>query len=81
LGADRHDKGAGICVLPNIQVSFQEVASPTNPLGVKGIGESGITGAPPTVIGTICNALKEFGVEHIEMPAQPEVVWRAMQER
>jgi aerobic carbon-monoxide dehydrogenase large subunit len=65
--------------VPNIEVTFQEVASPTNDLGVKGIGESGPTGAPPAVISAIADALGEHGIEHIEMPAHPERVWRALQ--
>lgn len=64
--------------VPNIEVTFQEVASPTNALGVKGIGESGPTGAPPAVIGAIVDALRDFGIEHIDMPARPERVWRAI---
>jgi carbon-monoxide dehydrogenase large subunit len=64
--------------VPNIEVTFQEVASPTNTLGVKGIGESGPTGAPPAIIGAIADALREYGVEHIDMPASPEKVWRAL---
>ena len=65
--------------VPNIEVTFQEVASPTNALGVKGIGESGPTGAPPAVIGAIVDALRDLGIEHIDMPAQPERVWRAVE--
>jgi carbon-monoxide dehydrogenase large subunit len=65
--------------VPKIEVTFQEVASPTNTLGVKGIGESGPTGAPPAVIGAIVDALRDFGVEHIDMPAHPERIWRALE--
>ncbi len=64
--------------VPRIEVTFQEVASPTNALGVKGIGESGPTGAPPAVIGAILDALRDHGVEHIDMPAHPERIWRAI---
>ncbi|MDX2266023.1 MAG: xanthine dehydrogenase family protein molybdopterin-binding subunit [Hyphomicrobiales bacterium] len=49
-----------------------------NPLGVKGCGEAGAIGAPPAVINAVVDALKEFGVNHIDMPATPEKVWRAM---
>jgi len=66
--------------LPAINVTFQEVASPTNPLGLKGIGESGPTGAPPAVISAIVDALSEYGVQHVDMPATPERVWRAIAE-
>lgn len=64
--------------LPNLDVTFQEVPSPTNALGIKGIGESGTTGAPPAVISAVVDALREFGVKHIDMPATPEKVWRAI---
>jgi carbon-monoxide dehydrogenase large subunit len=66
--------------LPNIEVTFQEVASPTNSLGVKGIGESGPTGALPAVIGAIVDALRDHGIEHVEMPAHSERVWRAIRD-
>jgi carbon-monoxide dehydrogenase large subunit len=66
--------------LPNIEVSFQEVGSPTNTLGLKGIGESGPTGAPPAVISAIVDALRDYGIQHVEMPARPEKIWRAIRE-
>jgi len=50
----------------------------TNPLGVKGIGESGTIGAPPTVINAVIDALSPLGVEHIDMPATPARVWEAI---
>jgi carbon-monoxide dehydrogenase large subunit len=49
-----------------------------NPLGVKGCGEAGAIGSPPAVINAVVDALKEFGVDHIDMPATPEKVWRAI---
>jgi carbon-monoxide dehydrogenase large subunit len=66
--------------LPAIAVTFQEVASPTNYLGVKGIGESGPTGSTPAVISAIVDALGDYGIAHIEMPAHPERVWRAIRD-
>ncbi len=65
--------------LPSIAVGLNEVISPVNILGVKGAGESGATGAPPAVINAIIDALSECGVTHIDMPATPERVWRAIQ--
>jgi carbon-monoxide dehydrogenase large subunit len=56
-----------------------DVPCKTNPLGVKGAGEAGAIGAPPAVINAIVDALSEFGVRHIDMPATPEKIWRAMQ--
>ncbi len=49
-----------------------------NPLGVKGCGEAGAIGTPPAVINAVVDALKEYGVDHIDMPATPEKVWRAI---
>jgi len=55
-----------------------EVSARTNPLGVKGAGEAGATGAPPAIIGAILDALKPYGIEHIDMPATPNRVWAAI---
>ncbi|MBI3435626.1 MAG: xanthine dehydrogenase family protein molybdopterin-binding subunit [Proteobacteria bacterium] len=61
--------------LPNIESELEEVPCKTNPLGVKGIGESGTIGAPPTVINAILDALRPMGVATIEMPATPMRIW------
>lgn len=61
-------------------LEFNEVPAPSTKLGVKGGGEGGTTGAPAAVISAIVDALKERGVRHIEMPATPERVWRAIRE-
>jgi carbon-monoxide dehydrogenase large subunit len=50
-----------------------------NPLGVKGVGEVGSIGVPPAVINAVVDALSAYGVDHIDMPATPERVWRAIQ--
>ena len=50
-----------------------------DPLGTKGAGEAGNVGALPAVANALVDALSEFGVKHIEMPATPERIWRAMQ--
>ncbi len=52
----------------------------TNPLGVKGCGEAGCAGALTSVMNAIVDALSEFGIRHVDMPATPERVWRAIQE-
>ena len=65
-------------IFPTFDLEFNEVPAPSTPLGVKGGGEGGATGAPPAIVNAICDALLEFGVTHIEMPATPERVWRAM---
>ena len=63
----------------NMEVESNPVPTKTNPLGVKGAGEAGCVGALPAVANALVDALSEFGVKHIEMPATPERVWRAMQ--
>jgi carbon-monoxide dehydrogenase large subunit len=60
---------------PELISELTEVPAKTNPLGVKGAGEAGATGAPPAVIGAVLDALKPLGIEHIEMPATPDRVW------
>src|SRR5438309_11778963 len=64
--------------LPSISVTSRDVPSPTNPLGVKGAGEGATVGAPGAVIHAILDALAPLGVAHIDMPATPERVWRAI---
>jgi len=66
-------------LMPNVEATLEEVPCKTNPLGVKGIGESGTIGAPPTVINAILDALRPLGVEQIDMPATPLRVWQAIQ--
>jgi carbon-monoxide dehydrogenase large subunit len=61
-----------------MEVESNPVPTKTNPLGVKGAGEAGCVGALPAVTNAVVDALAEFGVKHIEMPATPERVWRAM---
>ncbi len=53
----------------------------TNPLGAKGCGEAGATGSSPALVNAVVDALKEFGVEHIDMPLIPEKIWSAIQRR
>lgn len=55
------------------------VPAATNPLGAKGCGEAGCAGALPSVMNALIDALREYGVEHIDMPATPAAVWKAMQ--
>jgi carbon-monoxide dehydrogenase large subunit len=64
--------------VPYIATGINEVPTMTNALGVKTAGESGTTPSPAALIGAIVDALKDHGVAHIEMPATPERVWRAM---
>jgi len=64
---------------PRLETALSEVPSPTNRLGVRSGGEGGTTPALAAVINAIVDALAELGVSHIEMPATPERVWRAIQ--
>jgi carbon-monoxide dehydrogenase large subunit len=64
--------------IPDVEVASNPVPTKTNPLGVKGAGEAGSVGAMPAVANAIVDALSEFGVRHIAMPATPERVWRAI---
>ena len=66
--------------LPSFRIEIVEVLSPTNPFGIKAGGEGGTTPAPAAVIGAIVDALREYGVRDITMPATPQTVWRAIQE-
>jgi aerobic carbon-monoxide dehydrogenase large subunit len=65
-------------LLPGIRSQFQETPSPTNPLGVKGIGESGSIGAPPTIVHAVLDALAPFGIKHLDMPLTPQKIWTAI---
>ncbi len=67
-------------VLPNVDAKMEEIACKTNPLGVKGIGESGTIGAPPTIINALIDALSPLGVDRIDMPATPLKVWETIQQ-
>lgn len=67
--------------IPAFNVSFSEEPCLTNPLGVKGAGEGGCVAAPPVVINAILDALRPLNVTHLEMPATPQQIWRAIQQR
>jgi carbon-monoxide dehydrogenase large subunit len=66
--------------LPPIEVVEMETPTPINPLGVKGIGESGTIGATPAVHNAVIDALSPYGVRHIDMPVNGETIWRAVQQ-
>ena len=66
--------------LPSYELDRTETPSPTNPLGVKGVGETGAIASPAAVINAVCDALAADGVTDIQMPATPERVWRALEE-
>jgi carbon-monoxide dehydrogenase large subunit len=64
--------------LPPLDISLAELPTGVNPLGVKGAGQAGCIAAPQTIINAILDALAPLGVAHIDMPATPEQVWRAI---
>jgi aerobic carbon-monoxide dehydrogenase large subunit len=66
--------------LPSFEVSNTQTDSPRNPLGAKGIGESGTIGSTPAVHNAVIDAVSHLGVKHIDMPCTAERVWRAIQE-
>ncbi|MEJ2121014.1 MAG: xanthine dehydrogenase family protein molybdopterin-binding subunit [Alphaproteobacteria bacterium] len=61
---------------PDIHFETQNIPCATNPLGVKGAGEAGAIGAPPAVIHALLDALADYGVTSLDMPATPEMLWR-----
>src|SRR5580658_10184521 len=66
--------------LTAFHVESNPVPTKTNPLGVKGAGEAGCVGAMPAVANALVDALSVLGIKHIEMPATPEVIWRAIRD-
>jgi carbon-monoxide dehydrogenase large subunit len=67
--------------LPDVGVATHTTLCTHNPLGVKGCGEVGAIGSPPAVINAVVDALKDFGVKHIEMPATPQKIWNIVNAR
>jgi carbon-monoxide dehydrogenase large subunit len=65
--------------VPPVTTDHTVTPSPTNALGVKGIGEAGTIGAAPAVINAVVDALSHLGVKDIAMPASPQRVWQAIQ--
>jgi carbon-monoxide dehydrogenase large subunit len=65
--------------LPNITVGTETTLCTHNPLGVKGCGEVGAIGSPPAIINAVIDALKEYGVRHMNMPASPQKIWSIIQ--
>jgi carbon-monoxide dehydrogenase large subunit len=63
---------------PPFEIVHHPVPAKTNPLGVKGCGEAGCAGALTSVMNAIADALSEYGIRHIDMPATPEKVWQAI---
>jgi carbon-monoxide dehydrogenase large subunit len=67
--------------LPSFRCEIVEVLSPTNPFGIKAGGEGGTTPAPAAVANALVDALAEFGVRDIALPATAHAIWRAIHRR
>jgi len=65
--------------VPNIKVATEVTLCTHNPLGVKGCGEVGAIGSPPAVINAIVDALRDYNVRHLDMPATGPKLWAIMQ--
>jgi carbon-monoxide dehydrogenase large subunit len=66
--------------LPSWETAEMQTPTPVNPLGAKGIGESGTMGSTPAVQSAVIDALAPYGVRHVDMPVNGENVWRALRE-
>ncbi|MYA86766.1 MAG: xanthine dehydrogenase family protein molybdopterin-binding subunit [Acidimicrobiaceae bacterium] len=64
--------------LPRFEMAHTETPTPLNPLGAKGIGESGTIGSIPAVQSAVLDALAPLGIDHLDMPFTPQRVWRAI---
>ena len=65
-------------MMPEVQLHTREVRTQVNPVGAKGVGEAGTVGSMVCLINAVCNAL---GVTHFEMPASPDRIWAALQNK
>ena len=65
--------------LPSFERVPMETPTPINPLGAKGIGESGTIGSTPAVQNAVVDALSYLGIRHVDMPLTSERVWRAIE--
>jgi carbon-monoxide dehydrogenase large subunit len=64
--------------MPDIDFAYEEIPCKTHAMGAKGCGEAGTVGALPAIISAICDAIS---IEHLDMPATPEKVWRAIRDK
>ena len=66
--------------LPTFKTDQTVTPTPLNPLGAKGIGEAATIGSTPAIVNAVVDALRPFGVRHLDMPLRPERVWQAMKQ-
>jgi len=67
--------------LPTFTTEATVTPTPHNPMGAKGIGEAATIGSTPAIVNAVVDALRRFGVRHVDMPLRPERIWLAMQRR
>jgi aerobic carbon-monoxide dehydrogenase large subunit len=67
--------------VPDFLLGSTETPSPSNPLGVKGVGEAGTIGATPAIANAVVDALSPLGIRHLDIPYTPERVWRALAQK
>ena len=67
--------------LPNFELDRTVTPSPTNPLGVKGVGETGTIASTPAVVNAVMDALAPFGVTNLNMPLTSQKIWNAIQKK
>jgi carbon-monoxide dehydrogenase large subunit len=65
--------------LPSFETERTVTPCPHNPLGVKGVGEAGTIASPATIVNAVMDALKPYGVKHLDMPLRAEKIWKAIQ--
>lgn len=66
-------------MVPDYELDLTETPSPNNPLGVKGVGESGCVSAPPAIVNAVLDALAPLGITHLDMPLTSDKIWQAIQ--
>ena len=67
--------------VPNFITDYTVTPSPHNPLGAKGVGETGTIAATPAIINAVVDALSHLGIDHIDMPLRTEKIWRILREK
>ena len=67
--------------VPDWETGFTVTPSPHHPIGAKGVGEAATVGSPPAIVNAVVDALRPFGIRHVDMPLTPSRVWDAMQGR
>jgi carbon-monoxide dehydrogenase large subunit len=67
-------------MFPMFETGRTETPSPHNPIGVKGVGETGTIASTPAVVNAVMDALRSYGILHLDMPLTPDRIWNAIQQ-